>query len=479
MSINSPAVLDRLERSAQQESFSRLQTEQYELNVRVASLKERVSSMATLPGVRDIIGYRGEQTIDLSKAGKRFTELVNIWFGQRHEVLMVNLFDLEGHDRFALARNGNGGEFIIAEGGFNSSSDISPISKEVAELSAGVVLVQDIEVDHKIDDDNTQHIYGVSLLTPVAVKGKIIGFLSCKVNMTDFLRDYTLSFWLNREGKPLHGHELDNGDAHTHVLDVLNDKSSEKFPGIKTLLVDNKAVVWSGKDGKKVTWQPIIFNEDMPATLWVGHDVDRSDLEKWVEGQQYRVFLLVAGLVLIVILLAGKIAVFVDKRRAELLAGFGAIISGEKPKPFAWRGVREIKQMASELNILTERFFDMRHARQCAEEELRESNVRLEEIIERRTGELFATNEQLSKEVEERSRAEDELILHRDQLEELVRQRLVEVAETNEQLQLEMVRRKHAQDSVRKNEARLRVILDSVPIGIFIVDRDKQTITYA
>ncbi|MDH3393327.1 MAG: ATP-binding protein, partial [Desulfobulbaceae bacterium] len=39
--------------------------------------------------------------------------------------------------------------------------------------------------------------------------------------------------------------------------------------------------------------------------------------------------------------------------------------------------------------------------------------------------------------------------------------------------------RKHAQDSVRKNEARLRVILDSVPIGIFIVDRDKRTITYA
>ena len=479
MSISSPAVLERLELAAQQESFARLQTEQYELNVRVVRLKERVSSLATLPGARDLIGYHGEQAIDAKKAGKRLTSLVNKWFALRKEVLEIRLLDPEGQERFLLTRNEQSGNFVPTKQNAKSDPQMLTFCKEGANLQVGIVRVLDIEVDHQVAAQDNSHVYGISLFTPVAVKDKVIGFLFCKVNMTDFLQDYAMSFWLDRAGNPLHEHEVSTADYHTHDNEASDDTAAEEFVGVKALLVDNKAFAWSGEDGRKVVWQPIIFNEYMPATLWVGHDVDRTELESWVEGQQFRVFLLVVTLVVIVILLAGKIGAFVDKRRAELLGGFDAIISGDRPEHLSWGWLREMRQMANELNVLKDRYFDMRHARQCAEEELRESNVRLEEIVERRTAELFATNEQLSEEVEERARAEEELIGHRDKLEELVRQRLVELAETNEQLQLEMVRRKHAQDSVRKNEARLRVILDSVPIGIFIVDREKKTITYA
>ncbi|MDH4322145.1 MAG: PAS domain-containing protein, partial [Desulfobulbaceae bacterium] len=475
MGINAPAVFGRLEQAAQQESLLRLQNEQYALNVRVERLKERIASLATLPGVRDVLGFESDHSIDGKVAGKRLSVIVNKWFGRRHEVSEIALLDAGGRVRFRLVRSAKGKEFVVAAG--NSVHPATDFCKIGVTLPTATVRVSGIEVMAPAAGSDTSQVYGLSLVTPVATaNGEAIGSLCCRINMTDFLREYAKAYWLDGDGNPLHGHEIPNaGEARG----ISTDAVSEEFAGLKALLAANKAVVWSGEHGRQVAWQPILFNEGMAATLWVGHAVDRIALAKWLETQQLRVIGVVVVLILIVVLLAGKIATFIDRRKGEVLAGFDAILSGEKPKPFAWGYFKELRQMAGDLNALADRYYDMRLARQRAEDELRESNARLEELVERRTAELFATNEQLSEEVEERSRAEDELIRHRDHLEDLVRQRLVELAESNEQLQLEMVRRKHAQDSVRQNEARLRTILDSVPIGIFIVDREKRTIAYA
>ena len=476
MGINAPAVFGRLEQAAQQESLSRLQNEQYALNVRVERLKERIASLASLPGAGDVLGMQSDHAINAQVAGKRLAALVNKWFGRRAEVLDVTLFDASGRERFRLVRKAKGGPFVVAAGGL-AGHPATDFCRSGLTLPAATVRVGGIEVMHPAADNDAAHGYSLSLVTSVAAgSGESIGSLCCRINMTDFLREYARGYWLDGGGNPLHGHEAaTEGEGRG----ISTDAGPEEFAGLKALLAGNKAVVWSGEHGRQVAWQPILFNENMAATLWVGHAVDRIALAQWLESQQLRVFAVVAALMLVVVLLAGKIAAFVDQSKNEVLAGFDAILSGEKPKPFAWGYLQELRQMAGDLNDLADRYFDMRLARQRAEDELRESNAKLEEMVERRTAELFATNEQLSEEVEERSRAEDELISHRDHLEDLVRQRLVELAESNEQLQLEMVRRKHAQDSVRQNEARLRTILDSVPIGIFIVDREKRTIAYA
>ncbi len=479
ISINFPSVLARLDLAAQQESISRLQSEQYGLNVRVERLKERVSSLASLPGAKDIIGHQESLGIDREKAVKRLSGLIEKWFGSHREILNVRLIDIHGKEHLHLTRNGSGSLRQVGNG-INHQHVASEFCMTGLKVPFGSVKVSDIDLNPRPAGHNISQAYGISLVTPVvAAKGKIIGVLCFRVNMTDFLRDYAESLWLDREGNSLRriqeavlGKDRDDSEG-------FGVAETEEFPGLKSLLVANQAVVWSGEGGRKVAWQPIIFNEHMAATLWVGHDVDRGDLERWLEKRQKHMAVIFLVLVLGVIFLAGRVASFIDRRKVELVEGFDAILTGSKPRPFGWSYLREMRQMADELNILAERYFDMRLARQRAEDELRESNARLEEIVERRTAELFATNEQLSEEVEERSRAEEEMIKYREHLEEMVQQRLVELAETNEQLQLEMVRRKHAQDSMRKNEARLRVILDSVPIGIFIVDREKQTITYA
>ncbi|MDH5299235.1 MAG: hypothetical protein OEV91_09480, partial [Desulfobulbaceae bacterium] len=466
VAFNAPAVFGRLEQAAQQESLAVLQREQCALQMRVERIKERIGSLATLPGARDILGLGGADAIALETARSRFSGLVNRWYGKSREVLDIRLTDSSGREYLHLARN-KGGKLAVMDDAGQPHPEPAEFIRRGVLLPAGEVLVSEIEVDHGVAAEDLPHVYALSLVTPVVVEGQTAGMLFCRINLTDFLKDYTRShLWLSGAGGELHQH--DASGTHHHAAGEYK-AGGERFPGLPAMLKGNEAVIWQGQDRSKVAWQPVLFNGGGPATLWLGHLVDRTVMDRWQREQRFKVLAIVLGLVVVVILLARRIGLFVDRRQGELLTGLENMLAGDRAVAFSWGYVRELKQLASELNGLGERYRDMRFARERAEAELREQNNRLGEMVDRRTAELFATNEQLSEEVEERMQVEEELLRHRHHLEELVRHRVSELAETNEHLQLEILRRQKAQDALAENEARVRAILDSVDIGIIIV----------
>ncbi len=473
MGANLPAVLQRLEQTSQQESLMALQNEQFALQVRVGGLRERVASLAILPGVRDIIGAPGADAISAEQARRRFAEVVAKWFADRPEAMEIRLLDRAGQDRLHLQRQG-GENFVPLTGSRHIDYESAEFCRLALAAPAGTVRVGEVEVDK---GDDAPHRYVLSLVTPVIDgRGAVVGGLACRLDISRFLHDYARFYWAVSGEGASHAHETAVGHHH----DVHNHEGeSVMFPGLDPLLVGRKAVIWNAADGGRVAWQPVSFNPDGPVTLWLGHPVDRSALTAWLQAQKLRLLAFVVLLIAAVLLLAGRVGALVERWRRELLSGLSAVFEGERPPEFRWHDFHELRQLAGELNGLGLRYEEMRAARRRAEEELRQSNSRLEETVERRTAELFATNEQLNEEVEERSRAEEELLRHRDHLEELVRQRVIELSETNERLELEIVQRRRAQDSLRENEERLRTILDSVDIGIFIVDQESRAILYA
>ncbi|MHB9030067.1 MAG: PAS domain-containing sensor histidine kinase, partial [Candidatus Latescibacterota bacterium] len=68
--------------------------------------------------------------------------------------------------------------------------------------------------------------------------------------------------------------------------------------------------------------------------------------------------------------------------------------------------------------------------------------------------------------------AEDELRKARDDLEEQVRQRTAELEETIVMLKQEIAGRKVVQEVVQKNERCLNTVLDTLPVGVMVLDRE-------
>jgi PAS domain S-box-containing protein len=76
----------------------------------------------------------------------------------------------------------------------------------------------------------------------------------------------------------------------------------------------------------------------------------------------------------------------------------------------------------------------------------------------------------IARDVTERKRMEKELDEHRHQMEKLIEQRTKELTATNQQLQSEIAERKLAADELRSSEDKLRFIFDSMDVGIIATD---------
>jgi len=454
--VSVPVMAERLEQAAQQESLARLGEDQSLLRIRVEGIKERAASLASLPGARDILGRGGAAGISDALARKRFTGLANRWFRHRIAITDIWLLNTSCQELFHLGRHGDG-PLGAVDAGRPPEEDRDAFCAEGASLSAGEVRVSSLQAAPE-ESPAVPRAYFISLATPVVIEGgEVAGVLRLRIDMADFLRGYAATFLLPG---------------------TVAGAESTAYSLAGGVPLGRKPVIAPGGDGGRVAWQPVLFNADGPPALWIGNPVDLGGAELLLKRQRGKVIAIVLALVVAVILFAGGIGAWVDRRKTELLAGVGGILGSGRQVMLGGQLFSDLRQLAGELNGLAEQYHRMRLAWQRAEDELRAQNNQLEVAVDQRTAELFATNEQLREEVEERSRAEEELRLHRDHLEELVRQRVVELAETNEHLELEIVRRRHAQQTLRESEERLRTILDAVDIGIFIVDRENRTLIY-
>ncbi len=77
-----------------------------------------------------------------------------------------------------------------------------------------------------------------------------------------------------------------------------------------------------------------------------------------------------------------------------------------------------------------------------------------------------------ARDMTELKRAEEELRTYRDQLEELVQQRTAQLIASNEQLYVEISERKRVEAALRQSQELLQSVMDHVPQAIFWKDRD-------
>ncbi len=105
-----------------------------------------------------------------------------------------------------------------------------------------------------------------------------------------------------------------------------------------------------------------------------------------------------------------------------------------------------------------------------AEDELRRYREHLEEMVERRTGELRRMNAQLEDEIAKREVIDAELREHRDHLDLLVRERTAELRQVNKDLRGEIMRRIQMEKDLIESQRFVHRIADATPDLLYLHD---------
>ena len=331
------------------------------LNARVKCIKKNLLQAAFTPM------SAGLDPSSLDPAGRQ--RLAGLLIGQMRTekmILGLRLFDASGNQLVHLRRNGDALEIAPEE-----PTDAA----EQAPLFQKGLTLKESEVDTLLGKDQANPADSVlSLATPIpGTDGAVTGVVIMDIAPGLFLEAHQDTCWTTPAGAVVHvpaafpqldpEHPIASG---ANMLAI--------FPALRSMMTDNHPFVWENTSGLSLTWLPLIFNDNLPPTLWLGSPVDRSAAREWKLSLIYNIAGIVICIAVIVSLIANAIARKIDRIKDTILTGLDSILNkGEENVRFSWTGPREMVNLAEELTTLARHYAITRTRQQEAEADLRQS----------------------------------------------------------------------------------------------------------
>ncbi len=361
VALNWPTTISRLEHAAEIETLARSNVHFTHLNTRIHCLKKSLIRAATLPSTGSAI-HDFRTIAVLSKVLER-------WFGSDEQIHGILLVDAEGREVLGLKKEE--GLFVSDTTDKNHKGhEFFMKSSALAEGEVVVDLITRNSDPFKSSDDKG---YELIMSTPVYEgAGEPIAILMMRIDMSEFLDDFTNSYWINSNGSYLQGCDAVSSLSAAHDITLDECNAFGEFPDLNNMDVRD-LIILNGKDKRKIAWMPLVFNEEHRVVMWVGSRVDESALEKWKIRLSINVILTICVMGALVFLAATFIAGRIEWLRKDLLEGLNEITNNERRFVFRWKGPSEIKSLARDLTAFGERYCDTSEARVLAESSLRES----------------------------------------------------------------------------------------------------------
>ncbi|MFA7382331.1 MAG: PAS domain S-box protein [Desulfurivibrionaceae bacterium] len=356
--INLRAHINKHETVEQKRTAAEAESSFVSLQARVKCIRKSLLQAAAIPMTA------GLNPASPDPAGRR--HLAGLLIGQMSAekvILGVSLLDASGHELVHLRRRNESLE-IAAE----DEAAQSPLIKKGLALKEG-------EVEALLSQDLADPTLNrLSLTTPVPTpEGAIAGVVIMEIAPDLFLEAQKDACRATPAGTIVHAPaafpQLDPRQPIASGANIL-----ALFPDLAPRLADNRPFVWENKSGHSLTWLPLIFNDRLSPTLWLGSPVDRSAAREWKLSLIYNIAGIVLTIAVIVSLIANAIARKIDRIKEAILTGLDSIMNkGEEKVQFSWTGPREVVNLAEELTTLASRYALTRARQQEAEADLRQS----------------------------------------------------------------------------------------------------------
>gem|GEM_PF-643708 len=368
--INQHESVEKKRTSAQAESNF------VSLNARVKCIRKSLLQAATTPMTAGLV------PLPMDPAGRR--RLMHLLIGQIGNdpvILGVRLLDTNGNQLFHLRRSGD-----PMPPGEDPLAPIIPSPLEVAPdtpnketirhplFQKGLAL-KESEVEALFaTDQNEPDNARLSLATPIpGMDGTAAGVVVMDIATELFLDAHKNSCWATVSGEIVHVPTSFPALETPHPMASGADLPA-LFPDIADRMTDDHPFVWENTSGHSLIWLPLIFNDNLPPTLWLGSPVDRSAAREWKLSLIYNIIWIVISIAVIVSLIANAIAKKIDRIKDSILTGLDSILNkGRENVQFSWTGPREVVNLAEELTTLARHYAATRTKQQVAEADLRQS----------------------------------------------------------------------------------------------------------
>ncbi|HIJ89808.1 MAG: PAS domain S-box protein [Desulfobulbaceae bacterium] len=339
------------------------------LNARVKCIKKSLIHAASTPMTAGLnlssLDPAGHQRLASLLVGQMNTEKV---------ILGVRLFNANGNQLIHLRRDS--GSLSPVTGSLLEVSRDTPTDTAVqSPLFQKGMALNESEVETFLSNDSADPVVNrLSLATPIPeANGTTSGVVIMDIAPDLFLDAHKHACWATPAGEIVHVPatfpELDPALPITSDANIL-----DLFPGLATRMTDKLPFVWENVSGNRLTWLPLIFNDNLPPTLWLGAPVDRSAAREWKLSLIYNIAWIVFSIAVIVTLIANAMARKIDRIKDAILTGLDSILNkGQENVRFSFTGPREVENLAEELTTLARHYATTRRKQQEAEADLRQS----------------------------------------------------------------------------------------------------------
>ncbi len=294
---------------------------------------------------------------------KRLGQMVAQWYQQNSEVLAIQLFDLQGLERFAVRRGGDGILAVPPESKERIKSPPSLIAMAGLHPESRVFYAGLEFLDHMGDERHPVICLGIGLLN----QGEVVGGACLYLDLFSLVQRYSGDLiQYNRESHlytplPVSG---------SFVHDV-------EFPAgadpVKPILIKERG-------GQSLALIPLFGDGYFPEHLLLLHAVSPGNTMVWVKKWRRQMIIFFCVVLLFVCLLAKKLATVIDDFFQELFRAIHSLLHKQQPLSLSWSGPREVKSLSDNLNSLSKQYIEslrlqeeMRFETQKMEKELRQS----------------------------------------------------------------------------------------------------------
>lgn len=337
--INLPLILDRVDDYSRRTYLHDLRQDFRDLDQHLASRDANVRLLARLPEpslfAPDEVA--SQTRVDIERA--RYTAWVNRILGDERDITEIRFLDKDANEHFWLLRNPDSGTW------YAPPSELPGLPEKQLQVirSARMESVTYTPVRVAGEDLQDAPILTLQMMAPIRVKGEYWGAAVITVDISGLVRLDPETLWILTDGSYLNlpGGALQRGNAFDH------------YPGLADIVAANKPALWENGD-RRMIWVPMFLTES-GRPLWVGRQVDTSQLVELRTELVNRVLAIVFGLILLLLIAARMLAKRLEHIGSELIQGIHETLETNEPVTFHWSDSRELEKLSADLTSLTRR----------------------------------------------------------------------------------------------------------------------------
>jgi len=350
--LNVPMVYERMQGFYQAAYLQNLRAEFNDLDQHLASRKEALRWLAKLPEPI-VVSAISETLYVVTKSAEKERAQYISWLNHvlydQMDIIEIQFFDNDGNTLLTLSRNPVTLKFTKVPG--SASKTHTKLLDSALNIRPGGILAGAIQVNESAIEKDPRYFMTLQLIGPMVnllqdsndnIIARTAGAISLRIDVSGLGRAFPNTTWV-----------LDNG-RYAMTGDYRTGNAFEDYSGLEDIFKSASMSLWQANENKPMFWAPLFITESN-GPLWAGRLVDPSAINTFNRSMLIRLAIIVAVLMLLVWVVARRVANRTSRLSNDLIAGVSNIISEKRPVQFSWNKPDELRELGEKLAELANR----------------------------------------------------------------------------------------------------------------------------